>query len=842
MARAFKEDMAIRKRGVALVVIAVLVVVGGGLSGLAALRHRGGGSSSSGAAASDEITDDTHFYGQSEPVYPAPEAKGTGEWAAAYEKAAAMVRNMTFAEKISLTAGVRAETSCSGNVPAVKRLGFPGMCMSDAGQGLRMTDFVSSFPSGIHVGSSWNRGLARRRAREMGAEFKRKGVNVLLGPVVGPLGRTVLGGRNWEGFSVDPYLSGQFAFETVTGVQAVGVMTSTKHYIGNEQETNRMPSGQTQAVSANIDDKTMHEVYLWPFQDAVRAGTANIMCSYQRVNNSYGCANSKTLNGLLKTELGFQGFVVTDWNALYTGSAAALAGLDMAMPGDEGLWGDKLAEAVKNGTVPESRLTDMATRIIAAWYRLGQDADFPDPGVGMPPDLSKPHQIVDGRNASSKPVLLDGAIEGHVLVKNVNKTLPLKSPRMVSIFGYSAKSPDQNNCVGPGALAWMNGLGFTSGATPQDAGISTAGTIYSGGGSGATSQSLLSSPYDALVSQFFEDGTEAFWDLTSAEPAVNPASDVCLVLANSYASEGYDRPAARDDYTDGLVRRVADQCNNTVVVVHNAGARLVDRFVDHPNVTALMFAHLPGQHSGRALASLLYGRANPSGKLPYTVARNESDYGGGGGGGVYAPARGEGRFRWFPQADFSEGALVDYRHFDARGIEPRYEFGFGLSYTTFAYSDLRITSLLSSTNSSASNNSTNSTNSTGEYPVGPVREGGPADLWDVVARVTANVTNTGDVGGAEAAQLYVSMPPGGGGGDGDGDRDDDVPVRQLRGFDKPFIGAGRSATVSFALTRRDLSAWEVAAQRWRLRRRGASYGVYVGPSSRRLPLRGELVL
>jgi len=201
----------------------------------------------------------------------------------------------------------------------------------------------------------------------MGGEFRTKGVNVALGPVVGPLGRMAEGGRNWEGMSNDPYLAGALAYETVYGIQSTGVITSLKHYIGNEQETNRNPvvNANNQSVaslSSNIDDKTMHELYLWPFQDGLRAGTANIMCSYNRLNNSYGCQNSKTLNGILKTELGFQGFVVSDWFAQHGGAASANAGLDMAMPNGGIFWAGNLTKGVENGTIAQSRLDDMATR------------------------------------------------------------------------------------------------------------------------------------------------------------------------------------------------------------------------------------------------------------------------------------------------------------------------------------------------------------------------------------------------------------------------------------------------------------------------------------------------
>lgn len=211
--------------------------------------------------------------------------------------------------------------------------------------------------------------------------------------MAGPLGRTALGGRNWEGFAADPYLAGVLSAETIKGMQDAGVIANLKvssgnlrdvfyvladrgrtvtdleilcikHLIANEQETWRRPYNGTEAASSNIDDRTMHELYLWPFVDGVRAGAASTMCSYNRVNNSYGCQNSKLMNGLLKTELEFNGFVISDWNAQHSGVASALAGLDMVMP-TGGFWGDNLTEAVKNGSLPEDRVTDMATRSVS---------------------------------------------------------------------------------------------------------------------------------------------------------------------------------------------------------------------------------------------------------------------------------------------------------------------------------------------------------------------------------------------------------------------------------------------------------------------------------------------
>jgi len=244
-------------------------------------------------------------------------------------------------------------------------------------------------------------------------------------------------------------------------------------------------------------------------------------------------------------------------------------------------------------------------------------------------------------------------------------------------------------------------------------------------------------------------------------------------------------------------------------VIHNAGIRLVDQWIAHPNVTAVIFAHLPGQDSGRSLVSLLYGSSNPSGKLPYTVAKNESDY-----GPALSPSLPVEPFGLFPQSNFTEGVFIDYRAFDLKNITPRFEFGFGLSYTTFAYSKLSI-----SPNTKGNIN-------LGPFPTGTILPGGNEDLWDTIATITATITNTGGVTGAEVAQLYLGIPGG--------------PVRQLRGFEKISLAPGKSAQVVFQPTRRDFSTWDVVAQKWLLQK--GTYQVFVGASSRNLPLTGHLTL
>jgi beta-glucosidase len=330
-----------------------------------------------------------------------------------------------------------------------------------------------------------------------------------------------------------------------------------------------------------------------------------------------------------------------------------------------------------------------------------------------------------------------------------------------------------------------------------------------GGGSGANNPAFVSSPIEALNGRAYEDGFQLLWEVTdlNSTAAVDAASDACIVMLNAWATEGSDRAGVHDDYSDALVNNIAHQCDNTIVVIHNAGVRLVDQFVDHPNVTALIFAHLPGQDSGRALVNVLFGDSNPSGKLPYSVPMNESAW-----GDLLGPSEPEGVYWQFPQSDFSEGLYTDYRAFDANHTTPRYEFGFGLSYTKFSYSFLQINQFHNA--------------STEEYPTGPIVEGGQEDLWDSLFRVTGSVSNTGGVAGMEVAQLYVGIPGG--------------PVRQLRGFSKVNIQPRQSVEVSFDLTRRDLSVWNTVAQKWQLQK--GLYSVFVGGSSRNLPLQRSLTI
>ncbi|KAK5173881.1 uncharacterized protein LTR77_002562 [Saxophila tyrrhenica] len=832
----------------------------------------------------------------SPPEYPSPWGEGLGDWADAYAQAKAFVSQLTLTEKVNLTTGVGWEgEKCVGNTGSIPRLAFKAMCLEDSPLGVRFKDFASAFPAGVTVAATWDRSLFYTRGYDMGAEHRESGVDIQLGPVVGPIGRAPEGGRNWEGFSPDPYLSGIAVGETVKGMQDAGIMACTKHYILNEQEHFRQPS-DIPASSSNIDDRTMHELYLWPFADAVRAGTASIMCSYQQINNSYGCQNSYTLNYLLKNELGFQGFVMSDWSAQHSGVSSALAGLDQTMPGDQAFdsgnafWGANLTIAVLNGTVPQWRLDDMAVRIMAAYYYVdrpgNQVPDAPNfsawtqdtfgfshfyasedyTQVNYHVDVQQDH-YVDIRNIAAK---------GTVLLKNTGG-LPLTGQeKLTTVFGSDAAE----NGWGP------NGC--------PDRGCDN-GTLAMGWGSGTANFPYLITPLEAIKAEVrsnrgaFEDVIDdyAYTQASAlarrvAQPGVGGA---CIVFANSDAGEGYIvydyNEGDRNNLTlwhnaDTMIQTVTEQCDNTIVVMHTVGPVVVDAWYDNPNVTAIVWAGIPGQESGNAITDILYGKVNPGGKSPFTWGASRGEYGT---DVLYEPNAGSSA----PQDNFQEGVFIDYRAFDRLGETPIFEFGFGLSYTTFEYSGLQVQAnsvgQYMPTNGQTPAAPTYGTvsNRTADYVYPPgfdpveayiypflnnsnlrsasmdpqyainytfpadgydsspqpylaagsnVAPGGNAQLYDVMFTVSATITNTGDIVGDEVPQLYVSL-----GGP-------ENPRVVLRGFDRLTIQPGASETFTAQITRRDLSNWDTYSQNWVIS--NAPKFVYVGSSSRNLPLSQRL--
>ena len=857
--------------------------------------------------------------GLSPPWYPSPQGGTLESWKESYDKASKMVAEMTLVEKVNITTGTGWATNlCVGNTGPAVNVGFPMLCLQDGPLGIRFADNATAWPAGITVGATWNRDLMYKRGKALGLEHRLKGVNILLGPSMGPLGRMPAGGRNWEGFGPDPVLAGVAAAQTIKGIQEEGVMATAKHFILNEQEHYRQPWawGLPNALSANIDDRTLHELYLWPFADSVRAGVASIMCSYQMVNNSYACGNSKLMNGILKDELGFQGFVQSDWLAQRSGVASALAGLDMSMPGDGEFWNDrnpfwgvKLTEAVLNGSVPLERIDDMATRIVAAWYQLKQDdkTRWPAPppeGDGGPnfssftyDEIGKVHpdtgdettdvvnEFIDVQGAGDDfhgRLAQQVAAEGTVLVKNVDNFLPLRPegpPRdppnsryRVGVYGEDAAT----NPAGPNACEDRN---------------CNVGTLAMGWGSGAVEFPFLTAPIDALQSNFNHQVVDISLTATNdlREDVVKeiPTQDLCIAFITSDAGEGFtswhgitDRPDLNPQKGgDELVQRVADNCKQTIVVVHAVGPVVLERFADHPKVKAILLANLPGEESGNALADVLFGHVDASGRLPYTIGKNLKDYGPG--GQIISKPKVPNLVT--PQQDFDEGLLIDYRYFDAKTITPRYEFGFGLSYTTFTFSNLVLTELRPKTPFAlprpsstieppsystdipdASNatwpedfpridryiypyldNASVTTSANYPYPTGyfnpqkPSKaggsEGGNPALYEIHLSVSVDVTNTGDRKGKQVVQVYVSFPRT---VDQSTGQEIDFPVKVLRGFEKIEIDKGAKQTVRIDLTRRDLSFWSVGRQDWIMPTDG-KIKIWVGASSRDLPLSEE---
>lgn len=612
------------------------------------------------------------------------------------------------------------------------------------------------------------------------------------------------------------------------------------------------------------------------------------MCSYQQINNSYGCQNSQMLNKILKGELDFQGFVMSDWAAQHSGVGSALAGLDMTMPGDVNFdsgtsyWGPNLTVAVLNGTIPQWRLDDMVTRIVAAWYYVGRDkAQTPINFSSWSQETYGPENFfaergfttinehVDVRGNHGNLIRQIGSAST-VLLKNVNNALPLTgNEKLTAVFGNDAGS----NPNGP------NGC--------SDRGCDN-GTLAMGWGSGTANFPYLVTPETAIQNEVvsnlkeFQSITDNF--AASQIQALATAASVAIVFVNADGGEGYisvdGNEGDRKNLTlwqggDTLIRNVSANCNNTIVVLHTIGAVLIEEYKNNPNITAMLWAGIPGEQSGNSIADVLYGRINPAAKLPFTMAARREDFGT---DLLYTPNNG----RNAPQQDFIEGVFIDYRSLDKANIAPTYEFGFGLSYTTFSYSNLQV----SKTSAGPYNPTTGKTgpaptlgsisNNTADYlfpknidrvpiyvypylnstdpktaanesdyalpgfvpagsqdgspqPLPPAggAPGGNRQLYDALYEVSATITNTGKRAGKEIPQMYLSL-----GGPND-------PEIVLRGFDRVSIDAGGSTTVRYDVLRRDISNWDTVSQNWVVSKYPKT--VHVGSSSRNLPLSAQLM-
>ncbi|KAI9737546.1 MAG: hypothetical protein M1834_009701 [Cirrosporium novae-zelandiae] len=713
----------------------------------------------------------------------------TVDWSIAFLKAAAFVSQLTNEEKLSLITGSSINSSS---------VTFEALNFGDGTEGVQKYYAVSGFSDPSALAMTWDKDLIYEQLYAVGTEFYLKGFQVINGPTSEVLGRTPWSGRLVEGLGQDCYLNGIAFGVGVKAFTDAGVIPGGKHFLLNEQETNRTTDTSTTTTtvySSNVDDKTLHETYLWPFYDGVKAGLSAVMCAMTKVNGTDSCENNDLLNSILKTELGFPGMVYADFNAQKSGLKSAINGLDY---GDADLWNDtSLLESIGENGFTQGRLDDMAVRNVIGYFYVGLDD-------GNQPSLASTTSFRDVRAGHSKIIRSTGAAS-MILLKNKNNALPLKDLDQMSIFGAHA---------GP-AIGGPN-QGFT---------IIGSGPIYQGHlatGSGSAEASLpyLVTPQQALTERAIEDGTMIRWILndtyipstlsitalmalqsgTAVNPSIDnyaPNSDACIVFLNALAGEGTDRTELYNVDQDNLVTEVAGNCSNTIVVINTVAARILEAWIDHENVTAVLYSSLLGQESGHSITDVLYGDVNPSGRLPYTIAKNEDDY----------PVK----ICYTAECNFTEGVYIDYKWFDKEDITPRYAFGYGLSYTTFNYGDVTVSDSSSSTSSIT----------VSSYASGKISVGGREDLWDILLTVTVPVTNNGSLAGHEVPQLYITYPDAA-----------SQPIRQLRGFERVYLEPGETTTVAFELRRRDLSAWDVSAQEWMIV--GGTYTFSVGASSRDL--------
>lgn len=650
---------------------------------------------------------------------------------------------MTLEEKAGL---------CSGRdfwyLKGIERLGLKPIMVTDGPHGLRkqlasadhlgISESVpaTSFPTASATACSFDRSLLRRMGEALGEKCVSEEVAVILGPGVN-IKRSPLCGRNFEYFSEDPYLAGEMAAALIDGIQSKNVGTSIKHFAANNQETVRM------TCDSVVDERAFREIYLTAFEKAIKqAKPWTVMCSYNKINGTYASDNEYLLNKILRTEWGYDGLVMSDWGATDDRVQGIRAGMDLEMPGASPDNDAEIVAAVKNGTLPEEDLNKTAIRITELILR-GQEVK-PEPE-----HVDADHNILAAEIAANSAVLL----------KNVDSLLPLSGGTKIAVIGEMAKKPR-----------------------------------YQGAGSSRICPAFLDNAFDALngagAKVTYAEGyslSNHTTDQAKIDEACRlaKASDVAVVFAglpDEYESEGFDRDTmAMPENHNKLIQAVAQANPNTVVVLQ-LGAAVEMPWMDQ--VKGILVMYLAGQAGGKATSDILLGNASPSGKLAETFPTKLGDNS----SAAYFPGE--------PKAvQYRESIYVGYRYYDKAEVSVAFPFGFGLSYTTFEYSDLQITQ---------------------------------KDKYSFM--VTARITNTGNKAGAEAVQLYV------------GCKQSKIfrAKKELKAFDKVFLQPGESKTVSFELDKRSFAYYNTKVSDWCVE--GGAYDLLVAASSADIRLTGSVSL
>ena len=696
-----------------------------------------------------------------------------------------LLAELTLDEKAALLGGAD-----RWHTEPIERLGIPAIMMADGPHGLRkqspeaaVRDLLVSypatcFPPAVGLASTWDGDLIERVGAAVGDECRAEGVSILLGPGVN-MKRTPLCGRNFEYFSEDPLLAGSLAAAFVTGVQSRGIGVSLKHFAANNQETDR------RHVSADVDERTLREIYLPAFERVVTTARPwTLMCSYNRINGVYSAENHWLLTEVLRDEWGFDGLVMSDWDAMNLRERGVAAGLDLEMPSSDGVGTRRILDAVAAGTLSEAAVDRGATRVLELVNR-----SLPALAPGQTFDAAAHHALAR-----------EAAVESAVLLKNDGALLPLaRSGGPIAVIGEFARTPRYQGAgssrVNPTRLedaltALREALAGAREVTfaPGFALVTDVVTHPAAAGVDAAAAVPVSAPVPGRSAAPDTVGTPDSSLIADAVELARAAEVVVLFvgLPPSYESEGYDRAHMNlpPDQLE-LLAAVAAVNANVVVVLSNGAAVTVHPWQD--SVRAVLEGWLLGQAGGRATADLLLGAASPSGKLAETLPLAYE----------HNPSIGN-----FPGEDgvvrYGEGLLIGYRWYDTHRLDVAYPFGHGLSYTTFAYSDL----------------------------VTRVHDDGARTSVEVTCRVT----NTGTRAGREIVQVYVSNPG------------SSVfrPEQELKGFAAVSLDAGASAEVHVTLDARAFSHWHTAASRWTLE--GGSFEVRIGASSRDIRLTTALQL
>ena len=649
--------------------------------------------------------------------------------------ARAIVAQMTLAEKITEMHGIQDATH-NRFVPGIPRLGIPPLVITNGPAGVGPGDPktqapATALPAPEALAATWDPRQAASYGRIMGTEAADLGNNFIEGTDVNVV-RVPQNGRTFENYGEDPFLAAQFAAPNIRAVQAGGVIGEVKHFDAYSQEANRF------ALNQSIDERTLREIYDPPFQAAVQQGKAGaVMCAYPAINGTFSCENSELLNSVLRTDWAFTGFVTSDFGATHSTAPSINAGMNLEMPTGK-FYDTALLAAVNSGQVSVSAIDNLLVQRFAVMIGMGL---FHDPTTRPIPAQA------DGAVARSI------ADQGSVLLKN-DHVLPLNPAALHSIA-----------VIGPFAGAAKTGGGGSSHVDPLFT-VDPVTGITNAVGPGTTVG--------------FDPGTD-----TASAAALAKSSDVAIVMVGDNETEGSDRTSlVLSGNQDALVRAVVAANPRTVVVLKSGGPVLMPWVGQVP---AILEAWYPGEEDGTVVADLLFGKVDPSGKLPLTFPVSAND----------VPANTAARYPGVNgTATFSEGVFVGYRHYDANGITPLFPFGFGLSYTNFAFSHLTV----------------------GRGAHGTVT-------------VTADVTNTGHRAGAEVAQLYVGDPS---------SAAVPEPPDQLQGFAKVTINPGQTRRVAFTLTARSFGFWDTASASWRVA--GGTYHLNVGDSSRSLPLTATIHL